>query len=140
MMPMDDPFASIQTLVKAQRDAEVPDIIVPTVVERFVAAIEKTFGPLPPARPLTGADIRRACRFCQGHGCLNCDALAAAEYKRQFPDGPRLLARFQLNDPEDCALVRRMLEAPTAHALLDRLRDAIILQDTLEQADREAMP
>jgi len=45
--------------------------------------------------------IYRDCRFCGGRGCMACPGEAARAYKREFPDGPQLIATFKLDDPED---------------------------------------
>lgn len=39
------------------------------------------------------------CRWCQGRGCLYCEGEADKEYKRQFPDGPKPIATFDLTTP-----------------------------------------
>lgn len=144
MLHSDDPFTTIQPEAKAHLAAPVPDVIPPTLAQRLVAAIEREHGPLPPARPLTGADIQRACRFCRGRGCLACDAAKDAEYTRQFPTPPQPLATFALNDPEEMqlaryALGREALEAGEAE-VLRRLADATVQQARLQTADREDIP
>lgn len=45
--------------------------------------------------------IYRDCKWCGGKGCLACPAEADAEYNRQFPDGPKPLASFKTDDPEE---------------------------------------
>ena len=47
--------------------------------------------------------IYRDCPFCRGKGCLACPAEADKEYKRQFPDGPKPLATFTMDELEDPA-------------------------------------
>lgn len=42
--------------------------------------------------------VYRDCKFCHGKGCLACPAEADAEYKRQFPGGPRPMAVFSLEE------------------------------------------
>jgi len=49
----------------------------------------------------------RDCRFCQGRGCLYCEAEANAEYKRQFPDGPKPIATFKT--PEELEAARHVI-------------------------------
>ena len=39
--------------------------------------------------------IYRDCPYCQGEGCPKCPEEADAEYKRQFPDGPKPIATFE---------------------------------------------
>lgn len=50
--------------------------------------------------------IYRDCRWCRGTGCVHCKAEADAEYKRQFPQGPKLVATFKLNSKSDMKLLR----------------------------------
>lgn len=92
---MDDLFASVQHEAKQHLAREVPDVVPMTLAESFLAAVEKQYGPLPPHPPVTGATIRADCRFCRGSGCLNCDTLAEREYRRQFPEGPPVIASFR---------------------------------------------
>lgn len=40
--------------------------------------------------------IYRDCRWCGGKGCLSCPAEADKEYRRQFPDGPKPIATFDI--------------------------------------------
>lgn len=40
----------------------------------------------------------RDCRWCQGRGCVSCKIEADKEYKRQFPDGPKPIATFSMED------------------------------------------
>ncbi len=42
----------------------------------------------------------RDCPKCRGIGCVSCPEEAEAEYKRQFPDGPKPIATFEI-DPSD---------------------------------------
>ena len=44
--------------------------------------------------------IYRDCKFCGGKGCLACPGEAEKEYKRQFQNGPKTIATFNLNNPE----------------------------------------
>lgn len=46
--------------------------------------------------PSTG--IYRDCRWCEGKGCVSCKIEADKEYKRQFPDGPKPIATFSMED------------------------------------------
>jgi hypothetical protein len=48
--------------------------------------------------------IYRDCKWCHGKGCVYCPAEADAEYKRQFPDGPKPIASFSTKDIEGGAL------------------------------------
>ena len=41
-------------------------------------------------------EIYRDCKWCQGAGCLFCNQEADKAYQRQFPDGPQLLATFDM--------------------------------------------
>ena len=111
-MIADDPFAAVQTMTKAHLAHAVPDVAEQPLLERVLAVIERQYGPLE-HRPLTGYDIRQRCRFCHGYGCLNCDVLCQAEYKRQFPHGPQLIARFDLSNPEEEELARTLIRAVT---------------------------
>lgn len=143
-----DPFKNVQAEEKAARDADVPDIVPPTVAESLLTALERAYGPLPPAPPVTGATIRATCRFCHGQGCLSCDAQAEAEYRRQFPSGPEPLVTFHFNDPEDVQLMQHTLSAdalrslPTDGAqalqlLLCKIEEAVHIQQRLSEAPRE---
>jgi hypothetical protein len=53
----------------------------------------------------------RDCTFCHGNGCLACAGQANAEYKRQFPDGPKPIATFRLDDPADAAKAEELVGA-----------------------------
>ena len=45
--------------------------------------------------------IYRDCKFCGGAGCLACEGEANKAYKKEFPDGPKPIATFKLDDPQD---------------------------------------
>lgn len=45
--------------------------------------------------------IYRDCKWCGGKGCLACPGEAEKEYKRQFPDGPKPIASFTIEDLKD---------------------------------------
>ena len=142
---VDHLFDSVQPEVKALMAAEIPNVIPPTLFERFVSVIERHVGPLSPTKPLTAAAIQQQCRFCYGRGCLACDAAKDAEFKRRFPNGPELLAVFQLNDPEDMQLARVALSPATLgqkniDAVFDSLRAIAKRQKRLHAADREDIP
>lgn len=62
-------------------------------------------------QPRFANGIYRDCTFCRGKGCLACAGQAEAEYKRQFPDGPKPLATFRLDDPEDAAKCKELVGA-----------------------------
>lgn len=49
------------------------------------------------------------CRWCQGRGCLQCEAEADAAYKRAFPDGPKPIATFRLDNPDDVERAKAVL-------------------------------
>ena len=53
----------------------------------------------------------RDCRWCQGRGCSGCDAEAERAYKRAFPDGPKPLATYRIDSPEEMAECRRVFGA-----------------------------
>lgn len=46
-------------------------------------------------QPRFDRGVYRDCKWCQGRGCIYCEAEADAEYKRQFPDGPKPIATFE---------------------------------------------
>jgi hypothetical protein len=46
------------------------------------------------------------CRWCGGRGCLQCPNEADAAYKRAFPGGPKPIATFRLDSPEDMERAR----------------------------------
>lgn len=145
-----DPFNTVQPEVKALVDAAVPDVIEATLTERLQAALEREYGPLPTRRARTGDDIRMACRFCRGTGCLHCDTLAHQEYERQFPKDHPLqpVVSFRLDDPDDVQLMHQTLgsaaleslPADPAHALealIARCQEAVQMQLHLAAAPRE---
>jgi hypothetical protein len=56
--------------------------------------------------------IYRDCPKCRGIGCVSCPEEVDAEYKRQFPDGPKPIATFtydDLRDPETIAHLRQAI-------------------------------
>lgn len=55
--------------------------------------------------------IYRDCRWCGGRGCIYCPGEADAEYKRQFPDGPKPLATFKTDDPKDMEKAKECIGA-----------------------------
>ena len=50
----------------------------------------------------------RDCKFCGGTGCLACPSEVDKEYKRQFPDGPKPIATFNLADEKDIAKAKHV--------------------------------
>ena len=62
-------------------------------------------------QPRFANGIYRDCPFCHGKGCLACPGEAHKEYKRQFPDGPKPLATFRIDDPADMAKVKDLIGA-----------------------------
>lgn len=42
--------------------------------------------------------IYRDCRWCNGRGCVSCEIEADKAYKREFPDGPKPIATFTMED------------------------------------------
>ncbi|GJD92871.1 hypothetical protein [Methylobacterium iners] len=49
------------------------------------------------------------CRWCYGRGCLACEGEAEKAYRAAFPDGPKPLATFRLDDPADLERARRLI-------------------------------
>jgi hypothetical protein len=92
--------------------------------------------------------IRQHCRFCHGRGCLNCDTLINAEYKRQFPDGPKPLVTLKLNDPEEVQLLPQLMKGIAEAKSVDDVMTTIYenaatihrIQDHLATHDREDQP
>lgn len=56
--------------------------------------------------------IYRDCKWCGGRGCVYCPGEAEAEYKRQFPDGPKPLATFSTDDPADMEKAKDCIGGP----------------------------
>jgi hypothetical protein len=63
-------------------------------------------------QPRFANGIYRDCRFCAGKGCIACPSEAHKEYKRQFPDGPKPLATFNLEDDTDREKMADLVGAP----------------------------
>lgn len=42
--------------------------------------------------------VYRDCRWCAGRGCLYCKSEADKAYRAEFPDGPKPLATFTLEE------------------------------------------
>lgn len=55
----------------------------------------------------------RDCKFCHGAGCLACPGEADKEYKRQFPDGPKPIATFKIDNPDDMRKCKKLFSALT---------------------------
>lgn len=49
------------------------------------------------------------CRWCRGRGCLQCEGEARKAYRAAFPEGPKPIATFRLDDPADMERARRLL-------------------------------
>lgn len=49
------------------------------------------------------------CRWCHGGGCLQCEAEAEKAYRRDFPEGLKLLATFRTDDPTAMERARRLI-------------------------------
>lgn len=49
------------------------------------------------------------CRWCGGRGCLQCENEADAAYKRAFPEGPKPIATFKLDNPANVEAARSVL-------------------------------
>ena len=47
------------------------------------------------------SQVYRDCPFCHGVGCLSCPGEAKKAYKRQFPDGPKPIATYNIDSPSD---------------------------------------
>lgn len=60
-------------------------------------------------QPRFANGVYRDCPFCHGRGCLACPAEVDKEYNRQFPDGPKPLATFKLDDAGDMAIARETI-------------------------------
>ncbi len=73
-------------------------------------------------------EIYRDCKFCSGMGCMACPGEADRAYKREFPDGPHLLATFKLGDPED---MERLKEQFGREAMEKAAADAEVRRDEL---------
>jgi hypothetical protein len=56
-------------------------------------------------------EIYRDCQWCNGKGCLQCPREAEKEYKRQFPDGPKPIATFDMTDPKQADAARKSIGA-----------------------------
>lgn len=52
--------------------------------------------------------VYRACRWCQGRGCLYCKSEADKDYKADFPDGPQPIATFPAT-PEGLESARKVI-------------------------------
>ena len=53
--------------------------------------------------------IYRDCRFCEGSGCLACQAEADKEYKRQFPDGPKPIITARSDNAEELERMKKVI-------------------------------
>lgn len=54
--------------------------------------------------------VYRDCKWCNGRGCLSCEAEADKEYARQFPDGPKPILTMERNEGESTEdLLKRAL-------------------------------
>lgn len=42
----------------------------------------------------------RDCKWCQGRGCVYCESEAAKAYRAEFPDGPKPIATFGMDEME----------------------------------------
>lgn len=49
------------------------------------------------------------CKWCAGRGCLQCEVEADRAYKAAFPEGPKPVATFKLNDPAQLAEAKELL-------------------------------
>jgi len=54
--------------------------------------------------------IYRDCKFCGGRGCLACPVEADKAYKAAFPNGPKPIATFKRDDPEDMERFQKALD------------------------------
>ena len=55
--------------------------------------------------------IYRDCKWCGGRGCVYCPGEAEAEYKRQFPDGPKPIATFDMTTKKGIAKAKKAIGA-----------------------------
>lgn len=53
--------------------------------------------------------IYRDCKWCGGKGCLACPGEADKAYKEAFPDGPKPIASFKLNDPKELEIAKKTI-------------------------------
>ncbi len=53
--------------------------------------------------------VFRDCKFCHGEGCMACPAEAVKAYLKAFPDGPKPIATFKTDNPEDIERAKKML-------------------------------
>jgi len=55
-------------------------------------------------------EVYRDCKFCGGKGCLMCPSEADKAYHKEFPDGPKPIATFKADDPEDIERMKNFME------------------------------
>jgi hypothetical protein len=53
--------------------------------------------------------IYRDCKFCGGTGCIACPGEADKAYKAAFPNGPKPIATFKLDNPEDIERAKKTI-------------------------------
>jgi hypothetical protein len=64
--------------------------------------------------------IYRDCSFCHGKGCMACPGEADKKYKLQFPDGPKPLATFTMEELNNGSAAKLIgAEALTSHFKAD---------------------
>lgn len=51
--------------------------------------------------------IYRNCKFCGGEGCLACPTEADKAYREVFPDGPKPIATFTVDEPKELIRLRK---------------------------------
>lgn len=49
------------------------------------------------------------CKWCRGKGCISCDAEADRAYKKAYPDGPKPIAVFHKDNPEEMKALETFL-------------------------------
>lgn len=53
----------------------------------------------------------RDCRWCAGRGCVYCEGEADKAYRSAFPEGPKPLATFKFDNPDDMSALRSIFGA-----------------------------
>lgn len=51
----------------------------------------------------------RDCRWCGGRGCVYCESEADKAFKREFPEGPKPIATFDMTTPEGIEAARKAI-------------------------------
>jgi hypothetical protein len=53
----------------------------------------------------------RDCKWCGGRGCVACDSEAEKDYKKEFPNGPELIASFRTDTPDGVLAAKKFLDS-----------------------------